>query len=169
MAIAVLVLWIATAAAGVTLLRSGRTQRAGAADESPAEEVAASTGVLVRIGAVPLTKEGKPPPGPHVRVPTPPGEHPLLEFSHPALAITGVACWLMFTFVHYQPFAWISFAILVAALLLGVGWYLRNREAAQRRLNGSWTFSPRLLALHGAAAALSITLTVVTALVASHA
>ncbi len=162
-------LWIATAAAGVTLLRSGSTVRAGAADESPAEELAASASLLVRIGAVPLTEEGKPPPGPHVRVATPPGEHPLLEFSHPALAITGVACWLMFTFVHYRPFAWISFAILVVTLLLGVGWFLRNRESAHRRLSGSWTFPPRLLALHGAAAALSITLTVVTALVASHA
>jgi hypothetical protein len=157
----VLVLWVATAAAGVTLLRSGSTRRSAAVEQAPAEE-------LVRIGAVPLTAEGKPPPGPHVRVATPPGEHPLLEFTHPALAITGVACWLMYTFVHYRPFAWISFGILVAALLLGLGWYLRNREAAHRRLSGGWTFPPRLIALHGAAAALSITLTVVTALVASH-
>ena len=168
MAITALVLWIATAAAGVTLLRSGRTVRAGAADESRAEEVAASTGVLVRIGAVPLTGEGKPPPGPHVRVATPPGEHPLLEFSHPALAVTGLACWLMYTWVRYQPFAWISFTILVVTLLLGVGWFLRNREAAHRRLTGSWAFPPRLVALHGVAATLAITLTVVTALVASR-
>jgi hypothetical protein len=168
LAIAALVLWIATAAAGVTLLRSGRTLPAAAADEAPAEEVAASTNVLVRIGAVPLTAEGKPPPGPHVRVATPPGEHPLLEFSHPALAVTGVACWLMYTLVHYRPFAWISLAILVVTLLVGAGWFVRNREAAHRRLSGSWTFPPRLLALHGAAAGLSIALTVVTALVASH-
>jgi hypothetical protein len=174
LAIAALVLWIATAAAGVTLLRSGSTRRIAAADRAPAEEVAAdavpaTTAALVRIGAVPLTAEGKPPPGPHVRVATPAGEHPLLEFSHPALAITGVACWFMYTFVHYQPFAWIAFAILVAALIVGLGWFLRNREAARRRLAGGWTFPPRLIALHGLAAGLSITLTVVTALVASHA
>ncbi len=172
MAIAALVLWIATAALGVTLLRSGSTLRGATGDEAPAEapaeEVAASTSVLVRIGAVPLTSEGKPPPGPHVRVATPPGEHPLLEFSHPALAITGVACWLMFTLVHYRPFAWIAFAILVATLLLGASWFVRNREAAGRGLSGSWTFPPRLLGLHGLAAGLSITLTVVTALVATH-
>jgi hypothetical protein len=162
LAIAVLVLWIATAAAGVTLLRSGSARRAAAAAQAPAEE-------LVRIGAVPLTAEGKPPPGPHVRVATPAGEHPLLEFSHPALAITGVACWFMYTFVHYRPFAWISFGILVATLTVGLGWFLRNREAAHRRLTGAWAFPPRLIALHGLAAGLSITLTVVTALVASHA
>lgn len=171
-----LVLWIATAAAGVTLLRSGSTRRAAAAaaDQAPADEarantVRANTGALVRIGAVPLTAEGKPPPGPHVRVATPPGEHPLLEFSHPALAISGVACWFMYTFVHYRPFAWISFGILVAALIVGLGWFLRNREATRRRLDGGWTFPGRLIALHGVAAGLSITLTVVTALVASHA
>jgi hypothetical protein len=169
----VLVLWIATAAAGVTLLRSGSTRHPAAAEQAPADEVAASTvsanpSVLVRIGAVPLTAEGKPPPGPHIRIATPPGEHPLLEFSHPALAITGVACWFMFTFVHYRPFAWISFAILVVTMIVGLGWFLRNRESEHRRLAGAWTFPPRLIALHGAVAGLSITLTVVTALVASR-
>lgn len=99
---------------------------------------------------------------------TPPGEHPLLEFSHPALATTGVACWLMFTLVHYRPFAWISFAVLVATLLVGLGWYARNRQSAVGAEHASWTFPPRLIALHGTAAALSITLTVVTALVASR-
>lgn len=161
MAITVLVLWLCTAGAGLTLLRAGTVRRRESASHPPAEP-------LVRIGAVPLTAEGKPPPGPHARVSSPPDEHPLLEFSHPALAITGVACWLMFTFVHYRPFAWISFAILVATLLAGIGWYARNRQAEARDEQGGWTFPPRLIALHGAAAALSITLTVVTALVASR-
>jgi hypothetical protein len=161
LAIAVLVLWFATAAVGVTLLRAGSAARRAAAAEIAA-------GALVRIGAVPLTPEGKPPPGPHVRVATPPGEHPLLEFSHPALAVTGVACWFMYAFVHYRPFAWISFSILVVTLIAGLGWFARNRQAARRNLAGAWRFPPRLIALHGAAAALSITLTVVTALVASH-
>jgi hypothetical protein len=163
-AIAALVLWLCTAAAGVTLLRAGATRRR----ESAAQPSTPAAESLVRVGAVPLTPEGKPPPGPHARVSTPPGEHPLLEFSHPALATAGVACWLMFTFVQYRPFAWISFAILVATLLAGISWYARNRQAALRKDGGGWTFPPRLMALHGAAAALSITLTVVTALAASH-
>ena len=163
LAIAALVLWLCTAAAGVTLLRAGTTRRREAASQS-----AALAEPLVRIGAVPLTAEGKPPPGPHARVSTPAGEHPLLEFSHPALATVGVACWLMFTFVHYRPFAWISFAVLVVTLLVGVSWYLRNRQDALRKERSGWTFPPRLIVLHGTAAALSITLTVVTALAASH-
>jgi hypothetical protein len=165
LAIAALILWLCTAAAGVTLLRAGtaRPRESAAQPSAPAAEP------LVRVGAVPLTPEGKPPPGPHARVSTAPGEHLLLEFSHPALAATGVACWLMFTLVHYRPFAWISFAVLVATLLVGVGWYTRNRHAALARDRDGWTFPPRLIALHGVAAALSITLTIVTALVASHA
>ena len=164
MAIAALVLWLCTAAAGVTLLRAGTARRRELAPQAAAPAVEP----LVRIGAVPLTPEGEPPRGPHARVSTPAGEHPLLEFSHPALATVGVACWLMFTFVHYRPFAWISFAVLVATLLVGLGWYARNRQSALRMEQASWTFPPRLIALHGAAAALSITLTVVTALVASR-
>jgi hypothetical protein len=162
LAIAALILWLCTAAAGVTLLRSGTARR-----RESAAEAAAPAEPLVRIGAVPLTAEGKPPPGPRARVSTPPGEHPLLEFSHPALATIGVACWLMFTFVHYRPFAWISFAILVATLLVGLSWYARNRQSAIRAEQAAWSFPPRLIALHGAAATLSIALTVVTALVAS--
>ena len=163
MAIAALVLWLCTGAAGLTLLRAGAARRreSAAPPAQPAEP-------LVRIGAVPLTAEGKPPPGPRARVSTPPGEHPLLEFSHPALAIIGVACWLMFTFVHYRPFAWISFAILVMTVLVGLSWYGRNRQAAHEEQQAGWTFPPRLIALHGTAAALSITLTIVTALVASR-
>jgi hypothetical protein len=163
LAIAALVLWLATAAAGVTLLRSGTARRRASAAQLPAPAEP-----LVRIGAVPLRPDGRPPRGPHARVATPPGEHPLLEFSHPALATTGVACWLMFTLVHYRPFAWISFAVLVATLLVGLGWYARNRQSAVGAEHASWTFPPRLIALHGTAAALSITLTVVTALVASR-
>jgi hypothetical protein len=162
-AIAVLVLWLCTAAAGVTLLRAGTARRreSAAAPAAPAEP-------LVRVGAVPMTAEGKPPTGPRAQVSTPPGEHPLLEFSHPALATVGVACWLMFTFVHYRPFAWISFSVLVVTLLVGLSWFVRNRQAAADADQAGWTFPPRLVALHGAAAALSITLTVVTALIASR-
>jgi len=38
--------------------------------------------------------------GTHARVSTSEGARTLLEFSHPALAITGIGCWMMFTFVQ---------------------------------------------------------------------
>ena len=190
MAIGALVLWIITAAAGVSLLSTGGAARRLAAEGTQAAETTDGTAqaakepagaaggpggssaragaTQVRYAAPPRTADGKPPPVPRVRVATPPGEHPLLEFSHPALAITGLACWLMFVFVHYRPLAWISFGILLVTLSLGLTWLTRNAQDARRRASAAWRFPPRLVLAHGAGAAVAITLTVLTALVASH-
>ncbi len=158
-----MILWLVTAAAGVYLLRAGgATRRLAAAARATAVSEPA------RIGAIPLAEGGGPPPVPHARVATPPGEHPLLEFSHPALAITGCACWFMFTFVHYRPLAWIAFAILVVTIGAGLGWLARTKRETGQRDEAGWDFPPRLIAMHGLAAAVSITLTVLTALSASH-
>jgi hypothetical protein len=166
LAIVVLVLWLATAIAGLTLLRAGGAARRSAAPQAvPTESMA---GALVRTGAVPLTAEGKPPPGPHVRVSTPAGEHPLLEFSHPALAVTGIACWMMFTFVHYRALAWIAFVILVVTLLVGLGWLSRTRRSSRRHESQAWAFPSRLIWVHGLVAGCSIVLTVLTAVIASR-
>jgi hypothetical protein len=163
LAIVVLLLWLATATAGLTLLRAGRPpQLAAAAPEAPAE-------VPVRIGAAPLTARGLPPPIPHPKVTAADGAQTLLEFSHPALAITGVACWTMFTFVHYRPLAWIAFVILVVTLLIGLGWLMSNRRSARREPSAAWSFPPRLIWLHGTVATCTIVLTVLTAVLASRA
>ncbi len=170
MAIVVLVLWLATAVAGVTLLRAGGAARHAAASAALAEQtVPADAMAGTRVGAVPLRSDGRPPLGPHVQVATPDGEHPLLEFSHPALAVTGIACWMMFAFVHYAPLAWIAFAILVLTLLVGLGWLIRNRQEASRRASAAWSFPPRLIWVHGGLAASSLALAVLTAILASRA
>jgi hypothetical protein len=163
-AIVVLLVWVAAAVVGVRLLRAGGAARRRAAQEAPE----AAIGVPVRIGAVPLTADGRPPPGPRVRVASPPGEHPFLEFCHPALAITGIACWLMFVLVHYQPFAWIAFAILVVTMALGLSWLAASRRAAGHGASPAWAFPPRLVALHGMVVAVAIALTVLTAITASR-
>lgn len=162
MAIVTLVLWVITAVAGISLLSTGGAARRAAAS------AARTAGSPARTGAIPLTDEGRPPPGPRASVATPPGEHPLLEFSHPALALTGLACWFMFVFVHYHPFAWISFGILVVTIGVGLSWLARNTRDARRHANAAWRFPPRLVALHGLAAAIAITLTVLTALSAGR-
>jgi hypothetical protein len=166
LAIGVLILWLLTAAVGITLLRAGGAARRRRAAEISLQAQPAS--VPVRIGAIPLTADGKPPPVPHVRVVTPPGEHPLLEFMHPALAVTGLAFWSMFTFVHYRPLAWIAIGILLVTIGVGLGWQALNRLAAGRKPASAWAFPPRLLLLHAFAAGCSISLTVLAALVASH-
>ncbi len=184
MAIVVLLLWLATAAIGLTMLRAGGAARKAAPLQARTLDAdTARTGYLqaarmpgaslvpdagARLAAVPLRADGSPPAAPHTRVPTPPGEHPLLEFSHPALAISGLATWSMFVFVHYQPLAWIAFGILLVTMGAGLGWLSRTRIDARRKLAAVWAFPPRLVRLHGLAAVLSIALTVLTAILAAR-
>ena len=171
MAIVVLVLWLATATLGLTMLRAGNSaRRAAAAALRPGavQTVALVPETRARSAAVPLAADGSPPPAPHTRVATPPGEHPLLEFSHPALAISGLAAWSMYVYVHYQPLAWIAFGILLVTMAAGLGWLIRSRSDAQRKVSTAWAFPPRLATLHGLAAMLSIALTILTALSAAH-
>ena len=123
--------------------------------------------VPARIGALPMTGDGKPPPVPHPRITTPAGEHPLLDFSHPALALTGLAFWAMFTYVHYRPMAWIACGVLLITICLGLGWLARSRRARAQR-SRAWQFPPRLVALHGLSATLTIVLAVLATLVASR-
>jgi hypothetical protein len=152
-AIAALVLWVLTAGAGVSLLAAGNAARRTAAGAA----------------AVPLTDDGRPPPVPRTKVVAPPGEHPLLEFSHPALALTGFGFWLAFVFVHYRSLAWISFGVLVVTLGAGLGWLIRNTLAGRRRKGAARAFPPRLIVLHGLAATAVLALTVLAALSAGHA
>jgi hypothetical protein len=160
-AIVVLALWIAAAGAGVTLLRTGGAARRPATSSIPAESP------VMRIGALPMTPDGKPPPGPHVRVTSEAGEHPFLEFCHPALGVTGIACWLMFVLVHYRPFAWIAFAVLVVTIAVGLSWLAASRRSANSGAEATWRFPPRLVAVHGLVVTLAIVLTVLTAISAS--
>jgi hypothetical protein len=198
-AIVALVLWVITAAAGVSLLNTGGAARRRAAGAARASVLAApsaagmasaapsaagtasaapsaagtasaapSAATASRLAAIPLTPDGRPPPVPHPKVATPPGEHPLLEFSHPMLAVTGSACWFMYVILRNTPFAWISFGILMAAIALGLTWLVRNTQAARRHASTAWRFPPQLVVLHGGVAAIAITLSVLTAVSASH-
>jgi hypothetical protein len=162
LAIVVLVLWVLTAGAGVSLLRSGNAARRLAA--GPVRTASRPA----RSAAIPLTDDGRPPPVPRTKVAAPPGEHPLLDFSHPGLAVVGLACWFLFVFIHYRPLAWISLGVLVVTLGAGLGWLGRNTRAGRRGKGAARPFPPRLIVLHGLAATVAVSLTVLTALSASH-
>jgi hypothetical protein len=167
LAIFVLIMWLGTATAGLTLLRAGAAARRLAAGTGTGRAESATI-TPVRSGALPLTADGRPPPTPRARVTTPAGEHPLLEFSHPALAIAGIACWSMFVFVHYRPFAWVALGVLLLTLGMGVSWLTSNRRAARHEAAAAWAFPRRLIVLHGVVASCSIILTVLATLSASH-
>jgi hypothetical protein len=163
LAIAALILWVLTASAGTYLLIGGNAARRRAA--GPVR--IASTPDRSATG--PVTDDGRPPPIPRTKVHSPPGQHPLLEFSHPALGAIGLACWFLFVGLHYRPLAWISFGVLVLTVAAGLSWLVSHaRAAGQRGGEARAAFPLRPIMLHGLAATLTVVLVVLTALSASR-
>ena len=90
-----------------------------------------------------------------------------MEFAHPAGGIIGLAFWLGFTLVHNRALGWIAVGLIAATACVGLGWFTANTRAARRADPGrpAPSFAGRLVALHGSAAALTVTLAALTALV----
>ena len=98
-----------------------------------------------------------------------PGEHPLLEFSHPLLGLVGLGFWFVFVGTRHAPLAWVSFGILLAAIAARAelaGPQHASRPA--RRTAARASFPPRLVLLHGFTASATFVLAVLTAVTASH-
>jgi hypothetical protein len=192
LAIAALVLWVLTAAAGLVLFIAGSAARRAGGERAPGHQHEQAPGQAVPAPAPAVTvppaqtpparpvapspapgpgaRRAEPPPIPRVKVHAKPGEHPLLEFSHPALGLIGMGLWFVYVGTrHAAPLAWASFGILVAAIAAGLSWLARNRLAARHgdRPAGAG-FPPRLILLHGLAATATFALAVLTALAASH-
>jgi hypothetical protein len=188
LAIAALVVWVLTATAGLVLLMAGSAAKRAAAQQAPAQQASAQqaapapaaavtvppAAALARPVASPRTPgqgagPAEPPPIPRVKVHAKPGEHPLLEFSHPTLGLIGLGLWFVYVGTRHAPLAWASFGILVAAIAAGLSWLARNRLAARRGDRPARSgFPPRLVLLHGLAATATFALAVLTALAASH-
>ena len=161
MAIAALAVWALTAGAGVYLLTAviAAKRATAGARTAPAETV-----------PVPPPSTRVPPPIPRSKVKAPPGEHPLLEFCHPALGITGLACWFAFVATHDRTFAWIALAVLLVTIGAGLGWLLAGRRAAREQADGGAgrVVPAYRIVLHGLAAAATCGLAVTAILAASH-
>ena len=171
MAIAALVVWALTAAAGVYLLTSViAAQRAGAS--SPAQDTSAApastTPVTSAAGVPPLGRTAAP--IQRAKVSAPPGEHPFLEFCHPALGITGLACWFAFVATHDRAFAWIAIAVLAVTIGAGLGWMVSRARSARRRPGGApgAAVPAHRIVLHGLAAAATCGLAIIAILAAGH-
>jgi hypothetical protein len=96
-----------------------------------------------------------------------PGAQSLVEFAHPAGGIIGLAFWLGFTLVHNQALGWVAFGLVAATACVGLGWFTANARAARRAdpSRPAPSFAGRVVALHGSAAALTLALAALTALV----
>jgi UPF0716 family protein affecting phage T7 exclusion len=205
-AIATLVLWVLTAAAGLVLLTAGGAAKRAAAQQAAGAQQAGAPGTAgvqetVPVPAPPVMVPGtdaaqgaaaspgagpgsarpvpaplrsmagraEPPPIPRVKVHATPGEHPLLEFSHPLLGLIGLGVWFIFLGTHHAPLAWVAFGILVAAIAAGLSWLARNALAARRGERPARAgFPPRLVLVHGLAASATFVVAVLAALTASH-
>ena len=163
MAIVVLVLWAFTAGAGFYLLLTSSLGRARPA--GPPAPPAARRATRDRW-APPSLVAAK-------QAPILPSARSLVEFAHPAGGIIGLAFWLGFTLVHNRALGWIAFGLVAATACVGLGWFTANTRAARRADPGrpdgptgsAPSFAGRLVALHGSAAAITVALAALTALV----
>jgi hypothetical protein len=196
MAIMVLVLWLFTAGAGFYLLVTSNLGRARPAATTPTAEPATapaeSATVPAESATVPAAAAGSASQAASKRemrrmardrfdppsltaaknAPVVPGLRSLLEFAHPAFAIVGLGFWLGFTLVHDRGLGWIAFGLVTATVCLGLTWYTANTRAARTKNEAGSepapSFSPRLVILHGSAAAVTFVLAALTALVLSR-
>jgi hypothetical protein len=177
MAIVVLVLWLFTAGAGFYLLVTSNLGRARPATATPSSAAAAPAAQAAtapppskrelrraareRFDPPSLTAAKSAPVVPELRS--------LLEFAHPACAIVGLGFWLGFTLIHDQALGWIGFGLVTATACLGLTWFTANTRAARRPGSPEGepapSFSPRMVVVHGSAAAVTFVLAALAALV----
>ena len=155
MAIAALLVWMCTAAAGGYLLVS----RGRPADEQPAPEPEPAP----VAAAAPAPRRSRdrfdPPSLARAKSEPLPGVRALAEFAHPALAISGFAFWAAYVLTRDRVFAAIGLGIVLGAICAGLSWFTANRRALRRGKAGALVLSPRLLVLHAVGAALTVLLT----------
>jgi hypothetical protein len=185
-AVVALALWTLTVAFGVYLLVTSTRVRPGAPEDvepeleaaSPASAAAGAAPRQAQAAAVAVAS-GRAPAAPGEAVPAPtvkkrdifdppslreaksesiPGMRALGEFTHPALAITGFAFWLLYTMVHDRIFGAIALGIMLGAIAAGISWAVSNGRAAKREDGDALVFSGRALAFHVAGAALTLLL-----------
>jgi hypothetical protein len=161
--IAGMVVWVLTAGIGVYVLVTGigaQRRRPPVSDGELAHVgAAAGTQGATLVGAAALAS-GVVPERAQARAVE---GSPLLEFVHPALALTGLTFWIFFVMTGDRLFAWVSFTVVMVAIVAGVTWVFASRRhtgpAAVR-------FPPHLVLLHGAAAVCTLALVVIAAVAA---
>jgi len=158
MAIAALLLWMCTAAVGAYLLMS-RIRPAG--EPEPEREPQPVASAAEPAGAAPVRRAKDrfdPPSLVRAKSEPLPGLRALAEFAHPALAIIGLAFWMIYVLSRDRLFAAIGAGIIIGAICAGVSWFTANTRAARRGRRGALVFPRRLLILHGTGAALTLLL-----------
>jgi hypothetical protein len=170
-AVVALALWTLTVAAGVYLLvTSTRVKSRAELDDVPGRDAALEPEEALVAGAgagpapaqVPAARKKRdmfdPPSLRENKSESIPGMRALGEFTHPALAITGFAFWLLYTMVHDRIFAAIALGVILGAIAAGISFAVSNDRAAKKGKRDALSFSGRTLAFHVAGATLTVLL-----------
>jgi hypothetical protein len=133
-AIAALAVWAVTMAAGAYLLTHVIAAKRAAAAAAPVRDPA----TMPVAATVPAPGSAAAssvvfPAIPRTKVTAGPDDHPLREFSHPALALAGLGCWLAFTATHDLAFGWLACGALAATAGIGLSWLVSNARSARQR------------------------------------
>jgi hypothetical protein len=153
-AVAVLVLWLCTAAVGSYMLATSfrpRNAEPAPPDPPPARPMRDKD----RFDPVSL-QEAKSEPLPGIK--------DLAEFAHPTLAMIGFGFWFGYVVSHNRVFLAISLGILLGAICAGLSWFTVNTRASRRAAAaegegpaiGPLIASPRLIILHAVGAGLTL-------------
>jgi hypothetical protein len=169
-AIAALVLWICTVAVGTYLLATAT--RYGNSEPAPSEPVP-----VAAMGKVPAPEKPArvrdpfaPPSLQRERSESLPLMRALVEFAHPALGMIGFGFWFGYLVSRDRLFLAISLGVLLGTIAAGVTWFTVNTRAVKRAAAAEaagqpgvedprfapHTFSPRVLIVHAAGAALTL-------------
>jgi hypothetical protein len=153
MAILGLAVWTLTVAAGVCLLVTS-TRAAPKGPAAPVPATAAGT------DARPGKTRFDPPSLARAKAEPLPGLRALGEFLHPLLGITGFGLFFGYVLSRAAIIGAIALGVGIGAVAAGLSWAAINVRAARREPpdKHAMTFTPRLLILHGAGAAVTILL-----------
>lgn len=168
MAIVALVVWMFTIAAGVYLLVT--STRPGARDDA---EVQSPQPVPAGFAAIEQPEAGAPtdpkvvartrfdPPSlARAKAEPVPGGRALAEFIHPLLGLVGFGLFVGYVLSHAWILGAIALGLGAGAVAAGLSWAVVNVRASRQDPppQHAMSFSPRLLLLHGAGAAIVILL-----------
>ncbi|GAA2871464.1 hypothetical protein GCM10010517_31740 [Streptosporangium fragile] len=93
----------------------------------------------------------------------------LLVFTHPALAVSALACWIAYVLTLERTFAWLSFGVLAASALLGFVMFTRWLGGGRHARGAEQRFPTVAVLLHGIAGVTTFVLVLLTAAIASGA
>ncbi|MGJ6963054.1 hypothetical protein ACSDR0_14195 [Streptosporangium sp. G11] len=91
----------------------------------------------------------------------------LLIFAHPILAVSALACWIVYVSTLDPLFAWLSFGVLSASALLGFTMFTRWLGGGRHARGAEQRFPMVAVLLHGAVGVATFVLVLLTAAVAS--